>query len=454
MQLTITNQGYAALVNAQQTGTNKVKLTQVAIGSGTGSMAPDATELADPIKTLDTFAGKATADNIISVQVEDDTDDAYTVREYGLLTDDDVLFAIYSQAEPIIEKGAPTTLLLALDCEFADMDTAQIAFGGVEYHNPAWSQNAPGVLKRASASEAKAGTDNTAGMSPLRVWQAIAQWLGKSGPASSYPVDISGNADKLGTRPAQDYPTATENKYSGDLNHLIVPGFYRDQGASNVPGTTYGQIEVIYGGADTLIQRYTEYDGETWYRGASKVPSGSSWPDVDYSQIKWTSWKKYYTNANDGKSSGLVAQDSAHADNSDKLEGHAPGKTNGLTVQYAAKADTSTNSGYSTLSGNTELFDGDSPSSFYKKSDWSNKHNPNGYVKLPDGTIIQWGNSTTGNTVTFPVSFNIAARTIQVTARAGANKDTAYEISNLTKSHVHIDTRGEDVYITWLAVGY
>src|SRR5699024_4275587 len=105
MQLTITNAGYAALVDAQQNGTNKVKLTKVALGSGTDSMDPDATELADKIKTLDTIAGTTTADNVISVQVEDRTDDSYTVREFALITDDDVLFAIYSQHDTIIEKG-------------------------------------------------------------------------------------------------------------------------------------------------------------------------------------------------------------------------------------------------------------------------------------------------------------------------------------------------------------
>lgn len=78
----------------------------------------------------------------------------------------------------------------------------------------------------------------------------------------------------------------------------------------------------------------------------------------------------------------------------------------------------------------------------------------NGYTKLPNGIIIQWGYNTTG-TITLPVSFTTAYR---VTGSLSYNTTTAHDgisIWNTTLSSFDMYYGdGNAHYVDWIAIGY
>jgi tail fiber protein gp53 len=92
----------------------------------------------------------------------------------------------------------------------------------------------------------------------------------------------------------------------------------------------------------------------------------------------------------------------------------------------------------------------------------------NGYVKLMDGTILQWGNNSGADSaITFPVAFPNACRSVQVTFNAGAISaymlfadadnisTTGFTARNRywTTGNSPLALASGDSY-TWLAIGY
>lgn len=169
MQIVITHAGYNALVNAQHTGTHALTIAAIALGNGTAPATPDSAGLGDEVKRIETIAGEVLSDNRISVTIRDGSNDAYTVREFGLYTDDGTLFALYAQDDVIIEKSPATSLLLTVDCEFVDVSTDSITFGDASFSNPPASETVQGVAEIATAAETDAGTDDQRIVTPRKL---------------------------------------------------------------------------------------------------------------------------------------------------------------------------------------------------------------------------------------------------------------------------------------------
>ena len=102
LAITITPEGIAAAVNAANTGTGPLVITQVAL------LSAPSTE----IKRITTLGGDAIADNIIHVTITDETADTYALTGLRLITDGGIIFATYHQPSPILEKGAEQLVLL------------------------------------------------------------------------------------------------------------------------------------------------------------------------------------------------------------------------------------------------------------------------------------------------------------------------------------------------------
>ncbi len=169
MQITITDAGRAALVNAQNTGTGAVVISQVGFGTGQYTPQKTRTALQAQIKRVSTISGAAVAADTIHVTATDESADAYNVGEFGLFTNTGVLFAVYSQPAAsgwIMQKAPGSTLLLAIDVVLATLDAANITFGDASFLNPPATVDTPGVVRLATSDEAIAGTNTAKALTP------------------------------------------------------------------------------------------------------------------------------------------------------------------------------------------------------------------------------------------------------------------------------------------------
>ncbi|MBD3814250.1 MAG: tail fiber protein [Betaproteobacteria bacterium] len=167
--ITITDAGRAEIVNAENTGTTPVLITE--IGFGDGQYVPDRTQTAlqNETKRISTLSGQVVAPDTIHVTAQDASADAYNVGEFGLYTDSGTLFAVFSQqaaAGWIIEKSSVSTLLLATDIIFSNINAASLAFGDAAFLNPPATTTTQGVVELATSAETQAGTDTARAVTP------------------------------------------------------------------------------------------------------------------------------------------------------------------------------------------------------------------------------------------------------------------------------------------------
>lgn len=99
-------------------------------------------------------------------------------------------------------------------------------------------------------------------------------------------------------------------------------------------------------------------------------------------------------------------------------------------------------------------------SDFTLNSNWAASKDVSGYVKFPNGFIIQWGEAYVGANSTghksFPIAFPTACISVQVTHKTTAiNRDKVCVAGNYTRTSCTI-ANGETVnsMINWMALGY
>jgi len=182
-QITITPAGFAAIVNAENTGTAPVKLTHVGLTAQHFDVATLGATVPGEAKRLTTFGGKAVADDTLHLNVRDDSADTYTLRGFGLYLQDGTLFAVYSQATPIMEKAAAATLLLATDIRFAKITATSIEVGDIDFINPPASTTQMGVVRLATEQEADTGSDHTTAITPRGLAGYINSRFGDGAPS-------------------------------------------------------------------------------------------------------------------------------------------------------------------------------------------------------------------------------------------------------------------------------
>ncbi|MCW2410873.1 MULTISPECIES: hypothetical protein [unclassified Sphingobium] len=177
LSIIVTDAGRAALVNAANNGTNPVVITQAGITATAVVPSPGATAVPGEIKRISTISGDVVADDMIHLVVRDETADSYALRSFGLYLGDGTLFAIYGQAEPVMEKSSQAMMLLAIDIAFADIDAAAISFGDANFINPPATEEAQGVVELATPAETETGVDATRAVHPKGLKDAVTSWL-------------------------------------------------------------------------------------------------------------------------------------------------------------------------------------------------------------------------------------------------------------------------------------
>ncbi|MET5021522.1 phage tail protein, partial [Burkholderia pseudomallei] len=75
------------------------------------------------------------APDTLHVVIQDDTSDQYSLYAYGLYLENGVLFAVYVQDAPILEKSHAAMILLATDVDIATIDAAKLEFGPATFLN-------------------------------------------------------------------------------------------------------------------------------------------------------------------------------------------------------------------------------------------------------------------------------------------------------------------------------
>lgn len=177
LTIIVTDAGRAALVNAANNGTNPVVIAQAGISGTAVVPSKTATALPGEIKRLATISGDVVADDMIHLIVRDEGADTFTLRSFGLYLADGTLFAIYGQADPILEKSAQAMMLLAIDIAFADIDAAEISFGDADFLNPPATESTVGVVELATEAETIGGALADRAVHPKGLKTAVTNWL-------------------------------------------------------------------------------------------------------------------------------------------------------------------------------------------------------------------------------------------------------------------------------------
>jgi hypothetical protein len=174
----LTNAGKAAIVAANNTGTNPVTVNRIGVGSASWTPTATATALQTEIKKINAVGGTAVADDTIHVTASDNSSDVYTVREIGLFLTDGTLLAVYSQAAAIITKGADTVALIAADLVITGVPAGSVTVGDTTFDYPQATETVKGVAEIATDAEVSAGTDTERIVTPARLAQRYVRKAG------------------------------------------------------------------------------------------------------------------------------------------------------------------------------------------------------------------------------------------------------------------------------------
>ncbi|MCA8180995.1 phage tail protein [Burkholderia vietnamiensis] len=162
----ITDAGRAALVAPGNTGTVARRVVEIGLGTAAFTFNKGMKALPNERKRVTSFGGENVAPDTVHVVIQDDSNDQYSLYAYGLYLDNGVLFGVYVQNTPILEKSPSAMLLLASDIVFASIDAAQLQFGPATFLNPPATTERKGVAELATQAEVDAGIDDTRIVTP------------------------------------------------------------------------------------------------------------------------------------------------------------------------------------------------------------------------------------------------------------------------------------------------
>lgn len=305
-QITITSAGFAAIVDAEHSGTAPVKLTHVGLTAQHFDVATVGATVPGEAKRLTTFGGQAVAADTLHLNVRDDTADAYTLRGFGLYLQDGTLFAVYSQPAPIMEKASAAVMLLATDIRFAKVNATSIEVGDIDFVNPPATNSRVGVVRLATDLEAEAASDPTLALTPFGLARYINKRFGDGAP-SAFVKGLLGLATaallrtELGLRGAALRDEGHSNGLDADLLDGNHGEYYRDWRnltgvPSQFPPSPHGHAWASITGQPDTSLRWPTW-GEVSSKPATYPPSGHShpWSDITGAPepaTRWPTWNE------------------------------------------------------------------------------------------------------------------------------------------------------------------
>jgi hypothetical protein len=291
IKMIITTAGRQALINAQQTGTNTVSIARIGVGTGKYTPVASQTTLQQEVKRLSIVEGGSAGDNAFHVGYQDESDDAYSIYEFGLFLDNGVLFAVYSSTALVMQKTASSTAFLIIDISLEDISVDQITFGSVSYQITAATTENAGVVSLATAdevadgkavqavvtpatlvartattsrtglvalattAEAQAGTDNTKALTPASAKSAIDGRLatsaetitGASTTKAVTPAGLDARTATTGRTGLIELATEAEALAGTDTTRAITPATLKaaiEDNVSNASETNRGVVQL------------------------------------------------------------------------------------------------------------------------------------------------------------------------------------------------------------------
>jgi phage-related tail fiber protein len=225
LNITITDQGRAALINASNTGASNISISEIAIGTGLYTPLANQTALQSESKRITSIGGKAVSDDIIHVTLVDESNDILQIGEFGLYTDTGVLFAVYSQSADqgwIIEKSSQASLLLAVDILLGTLDANQIIFGDNVFINPPATLLEKGVVQ---LSNSLTSTDETKAATPKAIKLLNDKFQSKADSNHAHPnasTSTSGFVQLSNSLASSSENTAATSSAAKQLYDLII----------------------------------------------------------------------------------------------------------------------------------------------------------------------------------------------------------------------------------------
>ncbi len=347
-----TQPGRAALVNAQNTGTQDRTVVSVGVTATAFTPTDGLAAIPNEIKRIGTLAGDVVDAGTMHVTVRDDGTDTYTVRGLGLWLENGVLLGTYSQDEPIVEKSRASIMLLACDLRVLDggVDISTLIFGNKDFLNPPATTERQGVVELATEAEADALEDAQRAATPrslrgLFARTALAARMivagtglrgggdlfgdrtlslanttvaaGQYGSASAVPsfvVDAQGRLTYAGAvTVAAPWGSITGmprwvlhekgfvsmDAEAVDFNDVQEPGMYQTSGPRRVaknspPAYPFGLLLVLGAAWGPRTQLYFSHDGQQLYR-------------TKYNDGDWSAWKRAATLGDDAAFKDLRA---------------------------------------------------------------------------------------------------------------------------------------------------
>jgi len=169
LNFVITDAGKVAVAQAGQLG----PVVLESIGLGTGAYVPSSLQLAlqNETKRLTPDGTSNPTAGTIHFTLSDDSSAAYTVNEVGVFTSTGILFAVYSQTDPIATKSAGSVLLLAIDLALTDIaNPTNVQVGGTGFSYAQASESVKGVGYIATQTEVDAGILDTKFVTPKKLY--------------------------------------------------------------------------------------------------------------------------------------------------------------------------------------------------------------------------------------------------------------------------------------------
>lgn len=169
MDIIITAAGLQALINAEHSGTNRVTLSKVQLGNAYFEPSEQTTDIGNVVAELTTVGGSTVSATEIQVNATDSSDSVYTVRSVGIFTSDNILFAVGSSQDPILQKVATSQALFTFNILLTNGNPQYIDFGDISFSNPPATSTTAGITRFATNAEAEAATDGTIALTPLNI---------------------------------------------------------------------------------------------------------------------------------------------------------------------------------------------------------------------------------------------------------------------------------------------
>lgn len=226
-----------------------------------------------------------------------------------------------------------------------------------------------------------------------------------------------------------------------DLNTVLTAGFYDGQTLVNAPGTGWWYITVQrHSNADTYVVQTARELSQATDRTYVRARKAGT----------WGAWAVAWTAANDGADSGLDA---------DLLDGMQPATA--ATASTIAQRDGA---------GALAVANATAAAHAVALGQFVTSLASNGYIKLPGGLIVQWGNVTLGNfasgayaftaTVTYPIAFpNAVLHALCSKTNDATSVVTGSRLHTATSMQVYAEewvaaTQGPNANLSWLVMGY